>query len=130
MSKRGLVAYSDALRLEHGDAITVTTVYPGYIRTGIHAEAAAVGLALEGAVPAERVQDAARAIARAALGPPRRDMATTRAGAVGYALARAAPRPLLDRVVRGRMGALARRGHFGASELAAEFARRAAGVRR
>ena len=29
MSKRGLVAYSDALRLEHGDAITVTTVYPG-----------------------------------------------------------------------------------------------------
>ena len=36
MSKRGLVAYSDALRLEHGDEITVTTVYPGYIRTGIH----------------------------------------------------------------------------------------------
>src|SRR3954447_6838662 len=36
MSKRGLVAYSDALRLEHGDAITVTTVYPGYIRTPIH----------------------------------------------------------------------------------------------
>ena len=28
MSKRGLVAYSDALRIEHGDAITVTTVYP------------------------------------------------------------------------------------------------------
>ena len=36
MSKRGLVAYSDALRLEYGDEIGVTTVYPGYIRTGIH----------------------------------------------------------------------------------------------
>jgi NAD(P)-dependent dehydrogenase (short-subunit alcohol dehydrogenase family) len=130
MSKRGLVGYSDALRLEHGDAITVTTVYPGYIRTGIHAEAAAVGLALEGAVPPESVRDAARAIARAALGPPRRDVATTRGGAVAYALARMAPRPLVDRVVRGRVGALARRGHFGASELAAEFARRAASVRR
>jgi len=129
MSKRGLVAYSDALRLEHGDAITVTTVYPGYIRTGIHAESTAAGLALEGAVPPERVTDAARTIARAALGPPRRDLATTRAGAAGYALARLAPRSLVDRVVRRRIGALARRGHFGASELAAEFARRAAGVR-
>ncbi len=40
MSKRGVVAYSDALRLEHGDAITVTTVYPGYIRTRIHEQSA------------------------------------------------------------------------------------------
>ena len=54
MSKRGLVAYSDALRLEHGDAITVTTVYPGYIRTPIHDASKAAGVALEGAVPAER----------------------------------------------------------------------------
>ena len=37
MSKRGLTAYSDALRLEYGGEITVTTVYPGYIRTPIHA---------------------------------------------------------------------------------------------
>ena len=56
MSKRGLVAYSDALRLEHGDEITVTTVYPGYIRTGIHDSAKANGVGLEGAVPAERVE--------------------------------------------------------------------------
>ena len=81
MSKRGLVAYSDALRLEHGDAITVTTVYPGYIRTPIHdAVAGRAASALEGAVPAERVEDAARTLARAALGPPVRDLATTRAG--------------------------------------------------
>ena len=42
----GLVAYSDSLRFEHGDAITVTTVYPGYIRTGIHAASQAAGLGL------------------------------------------------------------------------------------
>jgi NAD(P)-dependent dehydrogenase (short-subunit alcohol dehydrogenase family) len=29
LSKRGLVAYSDVLRLEYGDRITVTSVYPG-----------------------------------------------------------------------------------------------------
>ena len=81
MSKRGLVAYSDALRLEHGDEITVTTVYPGYIRTGIHDSAKANGVGLEGAVPAERVEQAAKALARAALGRPVRDLATTRAGA-------------------------------------------------
>jgi NAD(P)-dependent dehydrogenase (short-subunit alcohol dehydrogenase family) len=49
MSKRGPVAYSDALRLEYGDRLTVTSVYPGYIRTSIHAEAAALGVGLEGA---------------------------------------------------------------------------------
>ena len=48
MSKRGLVAYSDALRLEHGDEMTVTTVYPGYVRTRIHEAAAGHGLSLEG----------------------------------------------------------------------------------
>src|ERR671939_1360279 len=62
MSKRGLVAYSEALRLEHGDEITVTTVYPGYIRTGIHEASKDSGVGLEGAVPAERVEDAAHAL--------------------------------------------------------------------
>ena len=51
-SKSGLVAYSDALRHEHGDRITVTTVYPGYIRTPIHDAAAEQGIGLEGTVPA------------------------------------------------------------------------------
>src|SRR5215208_5703304 len=75
VSKRGLVAYSDALRLEHGDEITVTTVYPGYIRTGIHAAAKDSGVGLEGAVPPERVEDAGHALARAALDRPLRDHA-------------------------------------------------------
>jgi hypothetical protein len=53
-------------RLEYRDRITVTTVYPGHIRSRA---------ALEGAVPAERV-DAARTRVRAALGPPVREIAT------------------------------------------------------
>jgi NAD(P)-dependent dehydrogenase (short-subunit alcohol dehydrogenase family) len=106
MSKRGLTAYSDALRLEYGDEITVTTVYPGYIRTGIHGESREAGVALEGHVPVERVRDAARTLARAALGSPARDLATTRNGAVGYALLRHAPRRLLDAVVRRRLAGI------------------------
>ncbi len=97
MSKRGLVSYSDALRLEHGDALTVTTVYPGYIRTPIHDAAAELGIGLDGVVPPERISDAAGTLVRAALGPPARDLATTRRGAAGYALVRRLPRPLLDR---------------------------------
>jgi NAD(P)-dependent dehydrogenase (short-subunit alcohol dehydrogenase family) len=103
MSKRGLTAYSDSLRLEHGDAITVTTVYPGYIRTPIHDESTAMGIGLEGKVPAEKVQDAARTIARAALGPPVRDVATTRGGAVAYAFMRHLPRRWLDAILRRRL---------------------------
>jgi NAD(P)-dependent dehydrogenase (short-subunit alcohol dehydrogenase family) len=103
MSKRGLTAYSDSLRLEHGDALTVTTIYPGYIRTPIHADAEAAGIGLEGKVPVEDVRDAARAIARAALGPPVRDLATTRNGAIGYALMRHIPRRWLDAIVRRRV---------------------------
>ncbi|MEA2197954.1 MAG: hypothetical protein QOJ25_2005 [Solirubrobacteraceae bacterium] len=113
MSKRGLVAYSDALRIEHGDAITVTTVYPGYIRTPIHDAAAAKGLTLEGSVPAERVEDAARTLTRAALGSPRRDLATTRLGEITYALLRVIPRGLVDWAVARQF----RRAGFDTSEL-------------
>jgi NAD(P)-dependent dehydrogenase (short-subunit alcohol dehydrogenase family) len=121
MSKRGLVAYSDALRLELGDALCVTTVYPGYIRTAIHDAARDAGIGLEGVVPAEKVSDAARTVVRAALGPPARDLATTRGGAAGYFLARRAPRRLLDRVTRARMRRLAAKGHFDGAPLAAEL---------
>jgi NAD(P)-dependent dehydrogenase (short-subunit alcohol dehydrogenase family) len=130
MSKRGLTAYSDALRFEHGDALTVTTVYPGFIRTPIHETSNAVGLALEGAIPAERVEDAARTLVRAALGRPARDLATTRAGTIQYWLARRSPRRLVDRVITGRLRQLVKGGHFDRSELAREFASRARPRRR
>lgn len=124
MSKRGVVAYSDALRLEHGDRIGVTTVYPGYIRTKIHEASAAVGLSLEGAVPVEKVEDAARALARASLDRPVRDLATTRQGTVSYALVMRLPRGLMDRVVGWRTRRLAIGGHFERSEMARDFSAR------
>ena len=124
MSKRGLVGYSDALRAEYGDRVGVTTVYPGYIRAPIHDSAAESGITLEGAVPAESVGDAARTLARAALGSPVRDLATTRRGTVNYALASRAPRRLMDRVIRGQLRRLARRGHFEGSPLARDLATR------
>jgi NAD(P)-dependent dehydrogenase (short-subunit alcohol dehydrogenase family) len=117
MSKRGLVAYSDALRLEHGDAITVTTVYPGYVRTAIHAASEAV-------VPPEPLAAAARTLARAALGPPVRDLATTRRGAVSYALARHVPPAWVDRLTLRHVLKLARRGHFRESALARDLVAR------
>ena len=127
MSKRGLVAYSDALRLEHGDAITVTSVYPGYIRTPIHQASQEDGFGLDGLVPAERVEDAARVLARAALGRPVRDIATTRRGGMGYALLRLVPRSLVDRGTMGVLRRHARRGTFARSKLASDFAQRLGG---
>src|SRR5688572_23584421 len=124
MSKRGLTAYSDCLRLEHGDAISVTTVYPGYIRTPIHEASASEGITLEGAVPAESLASAAGTLVRAALGPPVRALATPRAGTVQYALARRAPRRLLDRLTLTRFRQLAKQGHFGESRMARDFVAR------
>jgi NAD(P)-dependent dehydrogenase (short-subunit alcohol dehydrogenase family) len=124
MSKRGLVAYSDALRLEHGDEITVTTVYPGYIRTGIHDASSALGVGLEGAVPAEPVQAAAKTLARAALGRPVRDLATTPAGTVQYFLARRSPRRLLDALTTRAVRRMVKRGGFSERGLAAELSAR------
>ena len=124
MSKRGVVAYSDVLRLEEGDRITVTTVYPGYIRTKIHEQSVAAGVPLEGSVPVEDVTDAARTLTRAALGEPARDLATTRQGTLSYAVLRHLPRGVLDAITRRQMKRLARRGHFNEEGLAGEFAAR------
>jgi NAD(P)-dependent dehydrogenase (short-subunit alcohol dehydrogenase family) len=126
MSKRAVVAYSDLLRLEEGDRIDVTTVYPGYIRTPIHKESTAAGVPLEGAVPVEDVADAARTLVRAALGEPARDLATTRAGTITYAIVGLLPRRVVDTITRRRMASLARRGHFAENGLAGAFARRIA----
>ena len=116
MSKRGLVAFSDALRAEYGGAITVTTIYPGYIRTRIHEVGTAAGVSLDSLVPEERLEDAAATLVRAALGRPARDVATTRRGAAGYAVLRHLPRPLVDAALRAQLGRYARRGAEG-SEL-------------
>lgn len=123
-SKRALVAYSDALRLEHGDEITVTTVYPGYVRTAIHDEGRSLGVALEGMVPAEDVNAVAGTIADAALGRPRRDVATTRQGAVSYAVLRHLPRGWIDRGIHRSIARAVRSGTFNPAGLATEMAER------
>jgi NAD(P)-dependent dehydrogenase (short-subunit alcohol dehydrogenase family) len=102
MSKHGIVAYSGALRLEHGDAITVTTVYPGYIKTPIHRDSIEFGMEVSSAE--ESLEDAVATLARAALGdPPVRDITTTRTGQLTNALSRFAPRRVVDRILISQM---------------------------
>lgn len=122
MSKRGVVAYSDSLRLEMAGEVEVTTVYPGYIRTPIHDAAVAKGARLEGVVPAEPLEAAAATLVRAALNEPAaRDLATSRRGNVGYAIFRLMPRRLLDRLTLKRLSATAKRGHFDDAPIASDM---------
>ena len=123
MSKRGLVGYSDALRLEAGHEISVTTVYPGYVRTPIHEASSEQGISLDGMVPAEDLSEVARTVARAVLGPPVRDLATTRSGGVQYTALRAVPRRVMDRLVLRQLRKQARTGSLDASPLAGELAK-------
>ncbi len=129
MSKHGVVAYSQALRLEHGDAISVTTVYPGFIRTPIHKDSEAFGLTLEGSSPEERLEDAVAALVRAALDdPPARDIITTRTGKFTVALSRFAPRRFVDHVIlRTFRKGLKGRNFDGAAPPVNEFAKRLVG---
>jgi short-subunit dehydrogenase len=99
-SKRAVTAYSDTLRMEYRGRITVSTVYPGYVRTAIHSAPLAQGVSLEGAVPAEPVEKTARAIVRACV-TRRRDLPTSRSVAAGMFLGRHAP-ALLDSAVARR----------------------------
>jgi NAD(P)-dependent dehydrogenase (short-subunit alcohol dehydrogenase family) len=126
MTKRGIVGYSDSLRLEHGDAIEVTTVYPGYIKTPIHASSEADGFALDGVVPEEPLSSAAATVARAALGRHVRDVATTRRGEVQYRLLRLAPRRAVDRATLAALRQLVKRGKFARSKMARDFVGRLA----
>jgi NAD(P)-dependent dehydrogenase (short-subunit alcohol dehydrogenase family) len=128
LSKRGVVAYSDSLRLEMAGEVGVTTVYPGYIRTPIHNASAEKGIRLEGTVPAEPLSAAVATLVRAALSPkPYRDLATSRQGAAGYAMFRRMPRRTLDRLTLKRLRAGAARGHFDESEMAAPLRERLLG---
>ena len=111
-SKRGVVGYSEQLRAEVGDEVTVTTVYPGYIRTPIHQASQSAGVGLEGMVPPEPLGAAAATIVRAIYGRPARDLATTRRGAVSYKLLGLLPKSVVERGIRRQMRAGAKRGLF------------------
>jgi NAD(P)-dependent dehydrogenase (short-subunit alcohol dehydrogenase family) len=130
MSKHGIVAYSQALRLEHGDAISVTTVYPGYIRTPIHQDSIEFGLTLDGSSPEESIDDAVSALTRAALDVrPARDIITTRTGKLTVALTRYLPGGVVDRLIlrAARKGLKRHRLESPAGPLA-DFARRLTGA--
>jgi len=105
-SKRAVTAYSDTLRMEYRGRISVSTVYPGYVRTAIHDGPAAQGVSLEGTVPAEPVDYTVRAIVRACT-TRRRDVPTSPQVAVGMFVGRHAP-ALLDGMIARRFERLFR----------------------
>lgn len=126
-SKRALAAYSDVLRLEYGGQISVATVYPMFMKTGLHRPGERAGLFLDGLLREEKVEDAARAIVRAALGPAVRDVSTTRLGWLELAVARHVP-ALADRVVAWRVARAIRRGAFADSPVARSLVARVVGA--
>ena len=116
-SKRGLAAYSDVLRLEYGDRVGVTTVYPGYVRTPIHARSETLGFSLSEAVPEESLESVVSTIVRACYSRrARRDIATSRMTSTGIFFARHFPRGT-DAVTRAHVKRLTARGSFADPEV-------------
>lgn len=120
-SKRAVVGFSDQLRAEVGDEVTVTTVYPGYIRTPIHDASQNAGVGLEGMVPPEPIGAAVATIVRAIYGRPARDIATTRRGAFSYALVGLLPKGMVEGAVRRKMRAGAKRGLFKSTPMTSDL---------
>jgi len=104
-SKHALDAYSDCLRFEYMDRVSVSTVRPGYVKTAIHAGPAARGLSLDGMVNEDSVEQAAAAIVRACT-LRARTVTTSRQTAVALFVAQHLPR-VVERVIvrRGRQKA-------------------------
>ncbi len=127
VAKRGMSAYADALRIEYGSELHVTTIYPGYVRTPIHEAGRAVGLSLEGQVRREEVGDVVGTVLRVltATRPPR-DTAGTRAGQVELWFGRHLPGVVQAAVAR-RLRVRAARGDLDGSPLASGLARRLSG---
>jgi NAD(P)-dependent dehydrogenase (short-subunit alcohol dehydrogenase family) len=127
VAKRGMTAYADALRLEYGTELHVSTVYPGYVRTPIHTEGREVGLALEGQVRREEVEDIVGTVLRtlAARKPPR-DTAGTRFGSLELWAGRHLP-GLVGAAVARRIRTQAASGRFDGAPLAAGLVRRLTG---
>ncbi|GAA0899091.1 SDR family NAD(P)-dependent oxidoreductase [Pseudonocardia zijingensis] len=127
VAKRGMSAYADALRLEYGTQLHVSTVYPGYVRTGIHAAGREVGLSLEGQVRREEVEDVVGTVLRTltARRPPR-DTACTRAGNVELWAGRHLP-GVVGAIAARRIRTQAAAGRFDGSPLAAGLVARLTG---
>lgn len=119
-SKRALSAYSDVLRMQYGNRLTVTTIYPGYMNTPIHEAALEQGLSVArivtfivGGRPVlsleEPLESAARGIVRACTGRPMRDRGATFLGTVTLIMARHVPK-FVDAFVNWRIARLVNAG--------------------
>jgi NAD(P)-dependent dehydrogenase (short-subunit alcohol dehydrogenase family) len=119
-SKRALVAYSDILRMQYGDRISVTTVYPGYIATPIHDKSVRQGFSVARLVAFKLgrrtllnfevpLETAARGMVRICRGRPGRDRALTFFDSISLFWARHMP-SLVDGVMRRRVNQLIRDG--------------------
>ncbi|WP_232660416.1 SDR family NAD(P)-dependent oxidoreductase [Pseudonocardia sp. TRM90224] len=127
VAKRGMSAYADALRVEYGTELHVSTVYPGYVRTPIHNEGREVGLALEGQVRREEVEDIVGTVLRTLTATrPARNTAGSRGGAVELWLGRHLP-GVVGSAVASRLRKRAAAGHFDSAPLAAGLVRRLTG---
>lgn len=118
-SKRALVAYADALRLELAPHVGVTCVYPSAVRSPIHASTAQAGLSLEGMSQYEPLEGVVGAVLRGALSRRvHRDLPTTSRGAVELTLSRHLP-GLTDRIVTRTFADRLGSGALDGAELAA-----------
>ena len=112
LSKRGIVAYSDVLRLEEGDRITVTTVYPGYIRTKIHERSTRPACRSRAPCPSSASKTPpARSPAPRSAAPCATWRRPARARSATHCFG-SRPRRAVDLFTRAQMRRLARRGHF------------------
>ena len=118
-SKRAVAAFSDAIRMQYGKQITVTTIYPGYINTNIHQEAVRQGLSVGKIVDIrlfglkllnleESLSSAAKGVTKACKGNYR-NMGTTKMGTLTLWFARHFP-ALVDFVISTRVGLMIKKG--------------------
>jgi len=122
VSKRALVAYADALRLELAPSVGVTCIYPSMVRSPIHDATADAGLSLEGVSRFEPLEGIVDTVLRAATGR-HRDLPTSLRGRVEFFLGRHFPR-LSDRMVTKTVTRQIAGGAFDHAELARGMVRR------
>jgi NAD(P)-dependent dehydrogenase (short-subunit alcohol dehydrogenase family) len=124
VSKRGVVAYADSLRLELAPHVGVSTVYPSMVRSPIHDSTKQAGLSLEGVSHYESLDGVVAAVLAASLARTApRDVATSTRGIAEFLLARHLPSLvdlLVARTVKGRLDS----GAFDDAELAAGMVQR------
>lgn len=124
VSKRGVVAYADALRLELAPHVSVSTVYPSMVRSPIHDSTKQAGLSLEGVSHFESLEGVVEAVLAASLARTApRDVATSTRGIAEFLLARHLP-SLLDLVVTRAVASRLGSGAFDDAELAAGMVER------